>query len=151
MRHIVIALALLAAPARADAPFDGCFVRLYDAEHLADHPDQLVTAIALKPFPEPTDGIILNLYLQMRGGVAVMGTAYCNQDGEGMTCGLEGDAGGFSLGPGKGGILLRVDPGGMSFEGARDWVTISGTAGDDRSFLLSHSANPSCLGVAPEG
>jgi hypothetical protein len=148
MRHILFAIALLPCAAQASPLVGGCFVRVYSAGHLAEHPDQRVTAIALKPLAEPHDGVILDLYLRMRGGATVMGTAYCDGMGDGMTCGLEGDAGGFTLGPGKGGILLRVDPGGMSFEGARDWVSISGRSGDDRVFLLQDATARDCRGVA---
>jgi hypothetical protein len=33
----------------------GCFARTYDKAHLAQHPDQTVTAVKLKIFPSPPD------------------------------------------------------------------------------------------------
>jgi len=68
-------------------------------------------------------------------------TAYCDAAGAAaLTCGLEGDGGGFDLTLAKdGAVLLTVGRHGMWFEGMADFVEIRSDRGDDRVFLLPRS------------
>ena len=92
------------------------------------------------------DQTMLNLYVMVRPGpIRAMASAYCNQDGEGLDCLLEGDAGRFSLtGARNGALRLSVAPRGISFEGDRHFITLSGTSGDDRMFLLPPQDDADC-------
>jgi hypothetical protein len=49
----VAALFLTAGTAHAETDVLGCFVRTYDKAHLAEHPDQLVTAVKLHIYHPP--------------------------------------------------------------------------------------------------
>ncbi len=147
---LITALALPAAAQSlretmlTDAPF--CFARTYDKAHLAAHPDQTVTAFRIGPHPEVpqnvTDGMVLLLQVERRGSDEVLtGAGYCTV-GKMADCGMEGDAGSFTIEPRDGdSLLLRVGPYGITFEGPRDFVTLQGNRGDDREFLL-YRADP---------
>lgn len=141
-------LMFLSAPALALSPQDqmfpdraSCYARSYSKDHLAKHPAQQVTEIAVKPDFEIADPMLgLRLWLRLRGvpGGTFEGFAYCeNEGGSTLYCGLEGDAGAFVVTPAKGGsILVEVGRYGMSFENAAGFVTLERDQGDDRSFLL---------------
>jgi len=137
-----------------------CYLRRYTADHLQQHPQQRVSALGLILYPDG-DQNLATLYVKVRlgqagpgqvgpgqvgpGQVRAMGSAYCNQDGEGLDCLMEGDAGRFSLTGAKNGALrLSVAPRGISFEGDRDFITLSGTKGDDRVFLLPPLGDADC-------
>jgi hypothetical protein len=144
LHPFVLALSLTVAATTASA--NTCYLRQYSADHLKSHPAQQVTAIGLSVQP---DGRTLDLYVKLRPGpVRAMGTAYCDQDGEGLDCFMEGDAGRFSLTGGAGGALrLSVAPRGISFETEADFITISGTSGDDRVFMLPPLGRSDCIGL----
>lgn len=120
---------------------DRCYARVYSADHLASHPAQRVTRIAISPdfrIAAPQFAVQLRLTLRGPAGGAVEATGYCeNEGGSTIYCGLEGDAGGFQITPAKGGaIIISVSSLGMSFETDTDFVTLERDKGDDRSFLL---------------
>lgn len=139
-----VSVALIAAaPASAIELFPGgigCFQRDYSPEHLARHPMQMVTAMRLTG--PPADAVIgdfaLDLSMSLRDdGEIYSGIAYCEPAGPGLSCGLEGDAGNFTIfAAGAGAIMLRIGNGGIVLEGTRRFVELSGTSGDDREFLL---------------
>jgi hypothetical protein len=80
---------------------------------------------------------VLNLSVRLEtGGEVFLGTAYCEPGGADLHCGMEGDAGSFTIRARKNAILIAVDASGVSFEGQRQFITLSGTSGDDREFLL---------------
>ncbi len=143
---------LLAAtsPAMARQLLDGagCYVRSYTAAHLAKHPDQLVRYISLAPVPldAPAGQTLMILTINQRGsGEYYSRFAYCRATGNTMDCALEGDGGRFSLkGASKGQLLLTVQADGLLFEGQQDFVAISGTRGDDRSFLIPQVGADQC-------
>jgi hypothetical protein len=130
-----------------DAPF--CFARNYDAAHLADHPDQRVTAITISQHREipqnAADGMVLLVRVMLRGTNEVWsGAAYC-QVGKMADCGMEGDSGTFAIEPREGdSILLSVGRYGITFEGQSDFITLHSDRGDDRSFLLRRAALSAC-------
>ncbi|MEZ5798491.1 MAG: hypothetical protein R3D63_14080 [Paracoccaceae bacterium] len=123
-----------------------CYRRQYDRAHLASHPDQRVTEIAVGAVARDARVVVVNLSLMRRGDREVyLASAYCESRLDHLSCLMEGDAGAFDLSPAKGGkLLLTVATRGMAFEGARDFVEISGLTGDDRSFLLAGAAPGAC-------
>ena len=129
-------------------PEAACFQRQYDAAHLAQHPRQQVVEIALTPAEGQvvSTSLVVDIAVTLRAGDHYIGSAYCEPEGNGLSCGMEGDAGAFSLSVRKGGaLLLNVDPLGMSFENEQDFLTISGTSGDDRAFLMQPVAAADCF------
>lgn len=142
---LLIAAALpLAAQSPQERVFPGgttCYARDYSAAHLAGHPQQRVTSIALTPdggvSPDPRLEVWVTVTLRGQPGEPYMALAVCENTGDTLYCGLEGDAGGFTVEPAKAGaILVKVARRGMSFEGETGFVTLESHRGDDRSFLL---------------
>lgn len=139
------ALLLAAAPALAQSPRDaifgagsGCYLRDYSASHLADHPAQQVDIIAIGPAgaDERMTIVKVGILLRDRGG-DFTAMAYCENEADHLYCLMEGDAGAFTLTPAaKGAVKLSVARRGMLFEGAVGFAELSGTAGDDRVFLI---------------
>lgn len=120
-----------------------CYARTYSAEHLAQHPDQRVTAMRLFPDAQADDPrLVLQVQVVLRGtpGGAFAGYGYCENQGEELYCAMEGDAGGFSISSARdGAILVAVSSLGLSFENDAGFVTLEKEKGDDRSFLLRPS------------
>jgi hypothetical protein len=147
---LITALALPAAAQSlretmlTDAPF--CFARSYDKAHLAAHADQTVTAFRIGPHPEvpqnAADGMVLLVQVERRGSDEVLtGAGYCTV-GKIADCGMEGDAGSFTIEPRDAdSLVLIVGQYGITFDGQRDFVTLDGDRGDDREFLL-YRADP---------
>ncbi|WP_189409581.1 hypothetical protein [Neogemmobacter tilapiae] len=139
-------LGLLPCPTLADSVADhfrkgsGCHIRQYNAAHLAGHPEQTVTEIALNPSALPNEpGLeLLDLFVQVKGrNYEYHALAYCEPGPKQWSCGLEGDGGRFILTHEKQGTLrLTVGKGGLGFEGAQDFLTLYGDRGDDRVFLI---------------
>ncbi len=125
-----------------------CFIRSYDNAHLAKHPDQLVTSITVSISPLSPGGTtpVLNIFATFRGdSYYYHGAAYCRYVGDDLGCALEGDQGAFTLSAQKGHkILLQVGRDGLEFEGASGTHSVSGTTGDDRSFLIPSVPAPQC-------
>lgn len=147
MRYVFAVLVIFASPASAQSPRDAmfpsdtsCYLRQYSRDHLAKHPNQLVTGISIGPDQDQweSDILLLNLSVTLRGrDESFAGVAYCENTGGVLSCGLEGDAGWFMLKPRpKGAVLLSVGKDGISFEGNSSFVSLEGTRGDDREFLL---------------
>ena len=145
----ILAALLLAQPAAAQtlreawfSQFSGCYLRHYDAAHLAKHPVQQVTMMALGPDhtdPASNDGRDLHLRLQfsLRSGGPYSATAYCGEAGQTLACSIEGDGGEFVLEPARNGALrLSLTGWGIGIEGDRDFAELSADRGDDRVFLL---------------
>lgn len=155
MRLFLFPLVLIAAPASAQSPRDlmfpsdaTCYLRHYSAAHLASHPAQRVTQIALGPEPGSRNPMQLTLRLavSLRGtGEDFLSLAYCENTGGALSCQVEGDSGWFMLKPAaKGGILMTTGRRGLGFEGERDFVQIGGGASDDNSFLIPPVPADSC-------
>ena len=140
--------ACAATSAGAESPQDqvfpgpgSCYARSYSEDHLAKHPAQRVTRIAISPdfsIADPLLGVHLTLRLRGVPGGAFEAFGYCeNEGGDTLYCGMEGDAGGFAITPAKNGaILIKVSSLGMSFENETGFATLERNSGDDRSFLL---------------
>lgn len=146
-----VAILTLNTPALAQSPqdrmfpdADTCYARIYTQDHLAQHQAQRVTAIRLSPefqIADPHLGLHVELVLRGPRGGAFEGYGYCeNLGGETLSCLMEGDAGGFTVTPAKGGtVLVTVSSRGLSFENETGFVTLESKKGDDRRFLLRPS------------
>ncbi len=79
-----------------------CYGRIYNADHMAAHPDQLVQEISLRAFgetmnPEGYD-VMLRLDVKLRGDqILYHNGGFCDRAGNDLECGLEGDAGKMNL------------------------------------------------------
>lgn len=141
----LLTLLVLAGPALADAApepgrskppvigfFDGakphCWIRLYDAAHMAAHPKQKVTGIAFAYEPEMTipgesqkqpmwdqysdePGIFAKVVVTLKGDDRpAFASAVCRagKDKTQLACGVEGDGGNFLLSD-AGGVKVRID------------------------------------------
>ena len=139
-----LAATSLAAQSPADKMFPqraGCYIRQYSPDHLESHPAQRVTTILLlaeASIDEPMLGVWVNVSLRGVPGGEFEALSYCETVADTLSCGMEGDAGSFTLRPDKNGkVLLEVGRYGMSFENERGFETLDRDRGDDRSFLLS--------------
>lgn len=152
----LIAATALATPALAKGPIDAifpsdgsCYLRHYDRAHMSRHQDQLVTEIAIGPYaPEwgRQDHVAITLMVSVRGtDEFFVSYSVCQEDSGALSCQMEGDAGSFSLHADAGGkVRLEVSRRGMNFEGQSGFISISGTRGDDRVFLLPPVPADSC-------
>jgi hypothetical protein len=98
-----------------------------------------VKSINLAPVPldSPEGEIELNVSIWLRGGAYYSSLAYCSTERAILACGMEGDAGAFTLeGKKDSALMLRVGSYGMSFEGENGFVTLEPDRGDDRVFLI---------------
>lgn len=153
MRALPFLLAVLAAPAMADDlaethfSMNFCWERTYSPEHLAEHPEQTVTQVVVRReplgFPKAPGETLMEIALTFRGadgsraGPEATAIGFCRADGEDrLSCGLEGDAGRFTIAPEGRDLLLSVGEEGMIFESSRAMHELRADEGDDRSFLL---------------
>jgi hypothetical protein len=117
-----------------------CYERVYVQGHLADHPAQRVTRMALVPEDRHGESVLgLWVSVTLRGvpGGDFDALAYCENNASVLYCAMEGDAGSFQIQEAKNGaVLVSVSSYGMGFENDQGFVTLARTAGDDRSFLL---------------
>ena len=124
------------------APDGPCFSRTYDAAHLAAHPDQQVSLIVVRAdtadmaLDTTEDLLVLVDVLTRTSDSPYSGIGICNPGSSGLSCLMEGDAGGFTLTEQDGRLRLEVGPNGLSFEGEADFLTLEPDQGDDRVFLL---------------
>jgi len=161
MRQVLLIASLLAAlPATASAASfydstilgaDGippCYARTYAAEHLAAHPKQKVTAFFLTRSEvddgRPPQSFDIGFGFRLKGSRDVFAAeAGCVARGDGATCTVEGDGGGFTLAPRPDGLLVSVD----------DRLELEGLEGfspnlhdsDDRAFRLYVSPPEACF------
>jgi hypothetical protein len=148
---LALLIYLSTTPLAAQSPTDlmfpgrsGCYIRQYGPDHLARHPEQRVTTILLLAegsIAEPMLGVWVNVSLRGVPGGEFEALSYCENIEDTLYCGMEGDAGAFTLRPAKdGAVLLEVARYGMSFENERGFETLESDRGDDRSFLLNSAA-----------
>jgi hypothetical protein len=125
-----------------------CFGRLYDAAHLAAHPDQHITSMVLFANTEDmeldnTDQWLIYVEVTTRASkTPYSGIGICADGNEGLYCLMEGDAGGFFASDSDGRLQVEVLDRGLSFEGATDFLTLEHDSGDDRVFLLDEGVCP---------
>lgn len=125
-----------------------CWEANYSAAHLAERPEQTVTAfrISREPagYPKAPGDTLMEMQVTFRSrdggreGDEASAIGYCRPDGEDrLNCGIEGDAGNYSIqsqGPGE--LLLSVGDRGMTLETKRDIRELRADEGDDKAFLL---------------
>jgi len=89
-------------PSQPNVP--ACYGRAYDAKHLAQHPDQKVTAIAMRFVNRdagadpaiPGVGHLFQLQARLRGGSKTLkALGPCLAEGDKVFCGVECDGGGL--------------------------------------------------------
>jgi len=147
--------ALLLAPPAAAAGFEeqwkdgapGCFARAYDAKHLAAHPRQRVTHIALGPSrlgaPTPPGAFEVTFSLVLKGdGGSYQSEGICRATAKAVTCDAEGDGGRFTIRPDGRNILIRIER--LVLEGASDVTPDLAVGGDDRVLRLSPGPDSAC-------
>lgn len=123
-----------------------CYGRSYSPDHLKSHPQQRVTAMAVSPdfaIDHPMIGLWFATSLRGVPGGNFEAYAYCENGGpDQLLCGMEGDAGSFSISPAKNGaILVEVGRYGIGLEADIGFVTLESHQGDDRSFILQPLSN----------
>jgi len=123
-----------------------CYGRSYSPDHLKSHPQQRVTAMAVSPdfaIDDPMIGLWFATSLRGVPGGNFEAYAYCENGGpDQLLCGMEGDAGSFSISPAKNGaILVEVGRYGIGLEADTGFVTLESQQGDDRSFILQPLSN----------
>lgn len=104
-------------PAQTNVP--ACYARAYDAKHLAQHPDQKVTAIAMRFVNRdagadpaiPGVGHLFQLQVRLRGGKDVLkALGPCLAEGDNVFCGVECDGGGlYAKKRDDGALILSFD------------------------------------------
>ena len=125
-----------------------CFTRVYDAAHLAAHPNQTVTHFSLGDPGEnwratqSADHFNLAFSFQITAGADVYsGVAIC-QPAEGrVNCDVEGDGGNFALAADGDGLRVTVTR--LQAEGANDFSPDLAEA-DNRVMLLRRAASGAC-------
>jgi hypothetical protein len=82
-------------------PLVGCFTRTYDRQHLARHPDQLITAVKLKIYPSSgPEHLLFAIQMRRRGEDKTLHNGgYCKEEGSTMRCNIECDGGGVNVMP----------------------------------------------------
>lgn len=124
-------IALIASPVFADQPDLGCYERVYSADHLKSHPEQVVSAIRMLVFDhkEYADRIAsMEVLFANQGHVRAAGmgeqllrqSLFCGQNssGEGW-CSVECDGGGFTV--------TKQDNSGITFR--TDYLMVGDTEG----------------------
>lgn len=122
-----------------------CYGRTYDDAHLKSHPSQKVRRIEID-MDKTDSNEHENTAERFELGIAVMTTkssewygnaAYCKAAEQSAECYIDGDGGKFKLtAADDGAVRLETGDYGIGFEGEKDFIELSGTAGDDRVFLL---------------
>lgn len=116
LRGILIASVLVAfcfGEANADELL-GCYVRNYDAAHLARHPNQLVTGAKLSVRNATTNEVHykyeFSLQFWMRGRRDPLHTeGYCREEDKNYRCSVECDGGGVDVDPRASHALMYLD------------------------------------------
>ncbi len=115
-----VLLLLLPGLALADGPAPGCYVRNYDAAHLASHTEQVVSAMRLRIGEPGANGeapaqlrVVLadqgRARTEGHGGQSLTQALVCKDWGEGPACGVECDGGLVSVLEDADGVTLTTD------------------------------------------
>ena len=156
-----------------DPDFPTCFARAYSADHMAKNPRQRVTGIVFTYVPTRSVGggrperqwdanggrpfIHATILVRMKGmAETLMGGVSCEAKAGRLVCGIEGDAGTFTLGQHEAGVRLEnpdrftISPatGDMDRDQRRS-VTID-ARDDHRVFLLPAAQGGLCDAERPK-
>lgn len=160
MNRIALAgvLLILAVPATAGPDALGCFTRTYDRNHLARHPDQVVTAVKLriyKPPPGETSVYWFSVQFRLRGRDETLRTGgICTDKASGLHCFVECDGGGVDVVPRARDAMMYLDRIRVAacdqdlIEGGKTAQELTGGK-DDRVFRLDRVADVACGGMKP--
>ena len=145
-------LLILAVPATAAPDALGCFTRTYDRAHLAQHPDQMVTAVKLRiyrPPPENVDKYWFVAQFRLRGKDETLRTSgICNERVSGLRCLVECDGGGVDVVPRARDATMYLDR--ISGPACNEDSGQELTGGkDDRVFRLDRMNDGACAGMKP--
>lgn len=125
-----------------------CYLRYYNKAHMAQHPNQRVQEIMVGPDQTQwgSDPLAIKISVSLVNvSDYYRGIAYCTDAGAGLACQMEGDAGAFQLTVARdGAIKIDLGPEGISFEGESGFMTLDGSRGDDRSFVMPPVPADSC-------
>jgi hypothetical protein len=143
---------------------DHCFERQYSRQHLASHPKQVVSYIAIKRFPENWNTrsdhkgkplTYIQIDVKFAGSSRLMSEgAICTLENGKLECGIECDGGGFSIsGRGKAGLRLRtgewgfrvVANAGCDGEASENDVKYVTRKTDDKIFALREAPMARCI------
>jgi len=137
-----------------------CWSRDYSAEHLAAHPDQLVTAMRFTmrfdtEVNDNPDFYSFRLEADLRGGQSGRAFGYCSEFEGAVSCAVECDGGGVGVAQAADGkVLLDLTRYGF--------IRMAGSCGsdeadgfgleaglDDKQFLLSPATGKACKPLGP--
>jgi hypothetical protein len=143
---------LLAVPATAGPDAPGCFTRTYDRAHLAQHPDQLVSAVKLRiyrPPPGNPDKYWFLAQFRLRGKDEILRTSgICNEKASGLRCLVECDGGGVDVVPRARDAMMHLDRISGPACGEDSAQELTGGK-DDRVFRLDRVNDAACAGMKP--
>lgn len=131
---------------------EGCFVRNYDAAHLATHVNQLVTNTRLVVRRSETNSAYsYNFILEfmMRGRTKPLRTeGSCRKEGKSFNCSVECDGGGVNVVPFSTHAMMYLDSIRMvdcdtGSENPGKYVSVSGGL-DDREFRINRVNDNMC-------
>jgi hypothetical protein len=155
---VVIMLAVVVPGTALPASIKGCFARVYDRTHLAQHPDQIITAVKLRIYPSPSGSHYARYFsvrMERRGeDKALHSEGYCEQHGSVTSCYVECDGGGIRVFPQSNStILMRLGRLTMSACADEDIdrgaAIVEVTGGkDDHEFLLNRADDAACGGIS---
>lgn len=130
-----------------------CYARTYDDAHLQMHDKQTVRAIEIdmdkdnaNDIPNTPERFQLGFGLKVKKSEEWFnGVAICQASDTAADCFIEGDGGRFLMTPeADGAIKLETGNYGIALEGEKDFVSISGSEGDDRVFILKPAPRAEC-------
>jgi hypothetical protein len=142
-------LLILAVPATAGPDALGCFTRTYDRAHLAQHPDQVVTAVMLRiyrPPPGNADKYWFLAQFRLRGKDGTLRTnGICSEKASGLRCLVECDGGGVVVPRARDATMHLDRISGPACEDSGQELTDK----DDRVFRLDRVNDTTCAGMKP--
>ena len=154
MNRIALAgvLSILAVPAAAGPDALGCFTRSYDRAHLAQYPDQVVTAVKLRIYRPPSgnaDKYSFLAHFALRGKDKPLRTSgICNETASRLRCLVECDGGGVDVVPRARDATMQLDR--ISGPACNEDSARELTGGkDDRVFRLDRVNDAACAGMKP--
>jgi hypothetical protein len=125
-----------------------CYARVYDAAHLAAHPQQTVTRFFLGDPGEAWRATQSPDHFNLAFGFQVLdrqdiysGVGICAPRGAGASCDIEGDGGSFAIEPN--GEDLRIEVTRIEVEGPRDFSPDLALA-DNRVMVLRRAQTSEC-------
>lgn len=148
---------VLGANAGKTKPF-ACFTRVYDAPHMAAHPQQAVTSMSVLASPNPDEATVMRLRLRAtfrarKGALASEGDCTASDDGQSLHCGVACDGGEMDVTiKDASAVLLAVPERARLWKpGAEDNESVHGAFGaDDKLFRLDRAAVDQCLPLADD-